>query len=313
MPQPFILPQLPEAFRAKIKSVFPNGEAWLRDLPLLVNSCIEQWKLSALEPSSKLYYNFICFADSAEYGPVVLKIGVPHEDFYIQLDSIARFNENYFCRLCAADKERGAVLLERIIPGNDLTTIPLLEDRTQIAAELIKHVPVKTADKSPFPTYAGWLEIAVQKVKKARPYQIDLLALTDQAAALFYTLPSNDSDERLLHGDLHHFNILFDAQHNAWKAIDPHGVIGYFGLEAGRFIVNQMEMEKNEEEARNALITVSKILGGSLKLPTRTIMTCAFVDTVLSTCWTTEESSPDEQNIIGGISNAKIILSCLDH
>ena len=44
----------------------------------------------------------------------------------------------------------------------------------------------------------------------------------------------------LLHGDLHHENILLDASGN-WKAIDPQGRIGEQCLECGRFLLNEWE------------------------------------------------------------------------
>lgn len=304
--------KLSGSFREKIKSVFPNGESWLQQLPDLFNRCAQQWQLSDFKIPSGLSYNFICFAESATYGPVALKIGVPHEDIYIQMDSIACFNEKYVCRLYAADKAYCAVLLERIIPGNDLTSVQSLKERAEIAAPLIKHIPVDRFNTSRFPTYGGWLNTAFGKVKNARAGQHDLLQLVDKAALMFRSLPSDNTEQRMLHGDLHHFNILFDQQHNTWKAIDTHGVIGYFALEAARFIGNQMGMEKNGHDARNALLSLSGVFAKALNVPPDKIMTCAFIDTILSTCWTTEESIPDEQEIFKGIAYANIILSCLE-
>lgn len=296
---------LPGSFIKKITSVFPEGADWLGQLPELFEYCAGQWQLSRFELATNLSYNFICFAESEIYGQAVLKIGVPHDDIYVQMDSIGCFDRKYVCQLFAEDREHCAVLLERISPGNDLTSVQSLKERAAIAAPLIKHIPVTVFDDGRFPTYAGWLDTAFTKLKSSRPAQLELLQLADRAAGLFKLLPTGG--KRLLHGDLHHFNIIFDRRHNKWKAIDPHGVIGYFALEAGRFIGNQMGMEANVDDARESLLFLSGVFAKALDIPPSTIMCCAFIDIVLSTCWTTEEVVPDEAEISKGITFARVI------
>ena len=44
----------------------------------------------------------------------------------------------------------------------------------------------------------------------------------------------------VLHGDLHHENILFDAS-KGWVAIDPKGLTGDPALEIGRYCGNQLQ------------------------------------------------------------------------
>lgn len=303
--------QLSAGFTAKINSVFPNGQAWLEQLPQLFDHCVGQWQLSDIEFPSTLYYNFICFAQSARYGPVVLKMGIPRKDWYVEMDSMAYFDDRYMCRCYEASHELGAALLERIMPGYDLTAVKELSERARIAGELIRQVPAPVPDNTSFPTYVGWLDTAFTKVRAARPGHEQLLRLADEAAVLFRTLPADEAGLRLLHGDLHHFNIIYDKPQAKWRAIDPHGVIGYSCLEAGRFVQNQLGMEDDEEARKQALLQMVDILGHALQQPPRMILAGTFIDTVLSTCWTTEDVTPDEAEIDKGIEIARLILDCL--
>ena len=93
------------------------------------------------------------------------------------------------------------------------------------------------------------------------------------------------TDERwLLHGDLHHENILWSAD-SAWVAIDPKGVIGPRVLEYGRFMHNFMPDETQNvetvlEEKASALARI---------IPAESILRAGFLDLVLSVSWTLNE------------------------
>jgi streptomycin 6-kinase len=304
--------ELSAKFKEKINSVFPNGQEWLDRLPQLFGRCVELWGLTDWEFPSTLYYNFICFAQSAQHGQVVLKMGVPREDWYVEMNSMAYFDGQYMCRCHATSHELGAALLERITPGYDLSTVKGAPERARIAAELIRRMPAPVPPDASFPTYAKWLDVAFEKVRKARPAHSALLQLADKAATLFRSLPGDTAAQRLLHGDLHHFNILYDERHNAWRAIDPHGVIGHSCLEAGRFVQNQLGMENDEESQKQALLQMTGILGHALQQPPRMILLSTFIDIVLSTCWTTEDVAPDEEEIEKGIDIARLVLGYLE-
>src|SRR4030095_1370797 len=56
--------------------------------------------------------------------------------------------------------------------------------------------------------------------------------LVEQARQLYFDLCASQRGVRLLHGDLQHYNILFDSD-RGWLAIDPKGVIGEVEYEIG--------------------------------------------------------------------------------
>ena len=61
--------------------------------------------------------------------------------------------------------------------------------------------------------------------------------LVEQAREVYFDLFRSQSKTRLLHGDLHHDNVLFDSK-RGWLAIDPKGVIGELEYELGAALRN---------------------------------------------------------------------------
>jgi streptomycin 6-kinase len=63
--------------------------------------------------------------------------------------------------------------------------------------------------------------------------------LVEAAEGLFTELISSMSEPVLLHGDLHHANILA-AERQPWLALDPKGLVGEPAYEVGAFLRNPM-------------------------------------------------------------------------
>jgi streptomycin 6-kinase len=143
-------------------------------------------------------------------------------------------------QLLDADPDNGILLLDRLIPGTSLLQLhddPLATSLTsQVMRDLWRPVP---ADHS-FPSVAKWSD----GFKRLRdcfgggcgPFPTELV---EMAEALFAELLPSMSEQVLLHGDLHHENIL-SAQRRPWLAIDPKGVIGEPAYETGALLRNPL-------------------------------------------------------------------------
>jgi streptomycin 6-kinase len=116
--------QLPEQFQNKILRIFGEiAEKWIYDFPFILRKCIEKWELNNLEILNELSINLVCFADSEIFGKSVLKIGVPNPELNSEFTSLQIFRDKNICRLYDFDLKLGALLLERILPGTDITDI----------------------------------------------------------------------------------------------------------------------------------------------------------------------------------------------
>lgn len=285
---------LPPAFTAQIERIFGDrGQAWLAQLPQILARCQERWNLTDPSPAGSLSYNLVCFAESPVYGSVVLKIGVPNPELLTEKKALSLFAGRPVCACHDADEALGALLLERIMPGADLTSIQSREERFSIAAGVIATLAAPVADGHGFPSYADWIGRAFTRVRQENRAGPDLLALVDMAEHLFHEMETDGRPRVLLHGDLHHKNIL-QGRDGLWKAIDPKGVTGPSFLEAGRFMINEFWMGAREDRF-DRFDQMTAIFARRLGESKRLLAGCAFVERVLATCWSVEENmAPDE-------------------
>jgi streptomycin 6-kinase len=297
---------LPPAFRERIQRAFgKEGTAWLEQLPQILALCQDRWRLTDLRLSGKLSYNLICFAQSPAYRSVALKIGVPHPELFTEMKALWLYAGRGICACYDADAELGALLLERIMPGSDLTQVVDNEERFRIAAGLMATLPVPHMDDKGLPSYADWISRAFARARAETGAGSELLSLVDIAERFFREIDTPDRPRVLLHGDLHHKNILQDRQ-GGWKAIDPKGVIGPSFLEAARFMQNEFGMGARENRLAR-LDQMTSIFAEHLGEPKQLLAKCAFVDKVLATCWSAEEN-PDPAELQGAVEECQALL-----
>src|SRR5688500_2243452 len=161
--------------------------------------------------------------------PVVLKIIKREGDEWCSGEILQAFDGNGFARVY--EHAPGAVLLERLIPGNSLAELALSgrdEEATDILANVIQQMSsapsrLTSKDCEVGVTVWDWRTAFVRDtatIDAQVPKQ-----LVESAHRLYSSLCASQREPRLLHGDLHHSNVLFDSE-RGWLAIDPKGVAG---------------------------------------------------------------------------------------
>jgi streptomycin 6-kinase len=190
----------------------------------------------------------------------------------------------------------GAVLLERLNPGAQLASIALDgrdEEATEILADVIDRMsrPCESLDESSreaskaFVSARDWGK-GFQRYLASGDHQIPT-RLVEQARQLYFDLCASQRGVRLLHGDLQHYNILFDSD-RGWLAIDPKGVIGEVEYEIGACLRNPYE----KPELFASPQTVEKRLRcfeAKLKLNSDRALAWGFSQAVLSAIWSVED------------------------
>lgn len=147
----------------------------------------------------------------------VLKIRSPEDDESLhEQDALAYWAGDGAVRLLCADRRRRALLLERACPGTDLSK---LEDAAALAIAVdVARRLWRPADR-PF----GWIGDHVPRwLADAAPGSSAGRKLLSRAVKLYDRLEI--SRNTLVHGDLHHHNIL-DAS-GRYLAIDPKPMLG---------------------------------------------------------------------------------------
>lgn len=181
----------------------------------------------------------------------------------------------------------GAILLERLTPGTSLVSIALNgkdDEATGILADVIAKMAPRTAVNA-VRTVQEWGK-GFERYVASGDTQIQT-RLVLEAHRVYSTLCGSQSRQRLLHGDLHHYNVLWDAE-RGWVAIDPKGVVGELAYEVGAALRNPHEqpalfVEPTRIEKRVEHFALTLGLD-----PTR-VLAWGFAQAVLSAIWTVED------------------------
>jgi streptomycin 6-kinase len=214
------------------------GSEWLASLPSLVADCAGRWSLTVLPPFEPLSYNFVAPALRAHGAEVVLKLGVPNPELLSEIEVLRLYGGRGIVQLLEADPERGALLLERLKPGTPLARLADDEQATSIAARVMRQLWRPVPPDHPFPTVADWAA-GLGRLRRhfggdSGPFPAHLV---EMAEALFRELIDSMGEPVLLHGDLHHENILA-AEREPWLALDPKGLVGEAAYEVGALLRN---------------------------------------------------------------------------
>jgi len=188
------------------------------------------------------------------------------------------------------ESEVGAVLLERLEPGEQLVNV-VKRGEDDIATEILSKVITKLADhEAPggCPTVADWGR-GFDRYLQTGDDQIDR-QVVEEAREMYQQLVSSQHNTMLLHGDLQHYNVLFDNE-RGWIAMDPKGVIGELEYELGALLRNPIEMP---EVFANPLTIKHRLdlLTIALHLDYTRALHWSYVQSILSAIWDIEDGHP---------------------
>ena len=214
------------------KALAAGATEWLRDLPELVESLVDEWGLSLGRVYDGGTEAFVAEATIVDDGtPAVLKVMVPRSagrDLAVEEITVLRLCRGEGCvEMLRCDEARGAFLVERLGPSMFDLRLPFeqrLPTLVDVAAQVWRPVPPGTG----LPTGGEkglWLAdtIATLWEKLGRPcdrWVIDHAVDTAKARAAAH----DDANAVLVHGDVHQWNTLQTLDGRAWKLVDPDGL-----------------------------------------------------------------------------------------
>lgn len=267
-----------------IREVFgARGAAWLAELPTLIGQCEHRWAITVATPFKSCSYNWVAPARMRDGTDVVLKLGVPCPELANEIEALRAFAGRGCARLIEADSSSGALLIERLRPGTMLVELGLEHDdaATAIAAALLPELNRSPPAGVALPTLAVWTEgITCAKSAGFAP------SLIDTAVRLRDELLASASSPVLLHGDLHHFNIL-RAERQPWLAIDPKGIVGDPAYEMAPFLYNPLNALRAAPDGQR--IVLRRIDRLAEYLDRERLIRWSFVQSVLSAWWSFED------------------------
>jgi streptomycin 6-kinase len=256
----------------------------LRPLSERVEERIRVWGL-VVEGFFETESSFVAFGLRGSL-PVVLKVIRRPCDEWLCGEVLEAFGGRGIVRVY--EYVEGAVLLERLNPGTPLSAMSLEgrdEEATRILAEVMRSMSEPFTSSREFVTVQEWGE-GFRRYLASGDEQIPA-ALVEQGQHLYLRLCASQQGARLLHGDLHHYNVLFDSD-RGWLAVDPKGVVGEIEYEIGAALRNPYE----RPEMFATPETVVRRLGcyeAELKIDPERALAWGFAQAVLSAVWSVED------------------------
>jgi streptomycin 6-kinase len=285
--------EIPKRFaRTMIEMHGDTGRVWLDELPVRVAEYERLWAIQVGPPFANLSYNYVAPATRADGEQVILKCGMPHPELTSEIAALRLWDGHGCAQLIASDLDGGALLLERLLPGTMLLDLTDDDKTTRIAAQAMRALwrPAPPApEDTVFPTTARWAS-GLRRLRATYdggtgPLPADMVI---RAEALFLELLASSGAPMLLHGDLHHENILA-AERAPWLAIDPKGLIGEAEYEIGALIRNPLPRLLASPDVTATLARRFDILAETLGFDRQRMIAWSYAQAILSAWWRIED------------------------
>jgi streptomycin 6-kinase len=242
------------------------GCRWLDGLPALVTELSERWAVD-LEPplgDPPGAAGWLAPGRRADGTPVVLKLTWPHAEARTEAAGLRVFDGVGAVRLLEADEDELALLLERVLPGEDLWTLDV-DEGAAVTMELLGRLWRPSGGAAGIGTLADTVDAWVDR----HP------GIADRARELVATQP----DPVVLHGDLHPFNILRSSD-RGWLAIDPKPLVGDAAYDLAQYLGNRVEAALATVDPQAELVRQIERFADGLGLDRRRIAGWAAVKAV---------------------------------
>jgi streptomycin 6-kinase len=253
-------------------------------LPERVDERCRAWGV-IIDGSMETESSFIGFGRRGDQ-PVVLKVVRAPGDEWHSGRVLEAFGGQGMVQVY--DYTDGAVLLERLDPGTPLADMALEgrdDEATEILADVMERLSSPQQSSCTFATVGDWGK-GFERYRASGDPQVPA-DLVEQGEQLYLELCASQHDPRLLHGDLQHYNVLFDSR-RGWVAIDPKGVIGEIEYEIGASLRNPYESPKLFT-ARRTIERRIACYEARLKLDPVRALAWGFAGAVLSAIWFVED------------------------
>jgi len=262
-------PRLPAGYELGAHQVFGAlGGQVLADVRRHLGDLLARWELRVDGPVAHGLCAVVVPVRRADGAAAALKVGfVDEEDGVGEATALAAWDGRGAAQLLAAAPELqprtvdprngrwwtvGGLLLERLDPLRDLHSVSESAANTVIGS-LLRRLAVPVAPTAQLPTLAAlaarWTaELPMEWAQTGRPCP---RRLVDAAVATCREL-GGDHDPVLVHGDLHHANVLA-AHREPWLVIDPKGLLAEAAFDVVPMLRNRWDMIAAASSPRRAL------------------------------------------------------------
>lgn len=268
-----------------------RGKEWLMSLPVIIASVASKYQLFELSLLDNLSYNYVLAGLRCDQ-PIMLKLSPDISGLKREAEVLRCFDGNGAVKVIA--EEEGVLILERAMPGISLKSyFPDIDDEAiEIACQVMKRLHGRsslqgaliTQQSNNIELLTGSSQLVLCDDKSNNNFLLHL----KKAQGLLDDLLKTSAPSILLHGDLHHDNILKHG--DEWRVIDPKGILAEPAYEVAAFIRNPildlLQHKRSIAIIRNRI----SIFADKLDLPEDRIKSWCYVQAVQAWVWVLEDS-----------------------
>jgi len=241
------------------------------------------WRVE-LDESFETPSSVIAYGRRSAQRVVLKAVKRPNDEWHAG-DVLAAFGGRGVVRVL--EHTAGAMLLERLDPGTQLVELVRSGGHEAATAIVTEVIVAMTPDAAPLssPTVSDWARGFARY--RATPDTQVPRPLAERAEQVYLDLCASQRSPRLLHGDLHHYNVLLDRA-RGWTAIDPKGVVGEIEYEIGAAMRNPVELPDLVTDRRTIERRLTRFCS-ALDLDAWRVMRWCYSQAVLSAIWGVED------------------------
>ena len=262
-----------------------EGKKWCDELPEKVDHIVKHFGITETLPYENLSYNYVV-SGLMNNHPIVIKIIYDKKNLHYESKSLSAFKHVGSVNLLY--RGDGFLLLEKSIPGSSLATMIDNDEDILLLSHVIHQLhTLRDYERSDFRNLQDLFSVFDQEWNFPNDYLHKVRLIRNY-------FNNQNQQQVLLHGDLHHDNILKHG--NNWKVIDPKGIIGNPLYDATSFILNPIRLLKNKEEEylsklfARRIKKISELQGWS----EQNLTAYSFMYTILSWIWALQDGTDIE-------------------
>jgi streptomycin 6-kinase len=248
---------------------------------LKIKDYLTNWQLTLDEPPFVTSTGLVAKVNGAGHS-YILKIAAEGSDEKTAL-ILAHYDGYGAVKVIKSD--RHAILLERAIPGTSLRELALRgedEKATHILCDVIQKLHTNEEAIESLPSIEDLGEsFDIYLLSHEKQIPIDLVC---EAKLIYNELVKSQETPLVLHGDLHHHNVVYDHI-RGWLAIDPKGYKGESVYEVGALLRNPPHFHPTLPQIKRRI----SILCDRLGFDPERVRAWGFSQAVLAAIWSVED------------------------
>jgi len=264
-----------------IKIYGAKGRQWLDSLPEIIAKIAGEHNLSGLTPVNNMTFNYVASGYQND-NPIILKIGMNSKALTKEASCLKAFALASVAEVIADDTNM--IIMQRAVPGS---TLKAHFPDNDIDATKILCASIKELHKASIPENHNFFSLS--ELFKTLDQKLDIPdEILNKAKHLREDLLKSTTKEVLLHGDLHHDNILKNGDN--WLVIDPKGFIGDPAFEPAAYLCNPIPELLQENQPREIIENRINICSAELGIDSRRVADWLYAKSVLCWAWSLEDN-----------------------